>query len=257
MGKILAIANQKGGVGKTTTAINFASSLAVMDYRVLLIDLDPQANATSGVGLHEFEKTSYDLLIGRCRVEDCLYDTSAENLSIIPSSIDLVGAEIELVSFEKREFRLKSALESIKSQFDYIIIDCQPSLGIITVNALTAADSVLIPIQCEVFALQGLSKLTETIEIIQSDLNPTLHVEGIILSMYDQRLRMANMIVDEIKSSAKFPVFDTIVHRNSKVAEAPMLGQSVIHYDVKSTGAANYIELANEFIEKQKNPITT
>ncbi len=251
MGKTLAIANQKGGVGKTTTAINFASALAILDHKVLLIDADPQANATSGLGVVDFEATIYDVLIGQSKLSEIIQPTTESNLYLAPSDIDLVGAEIELIAAEHREYILSKAIEEIKDDYDFIILDCQPSLGIITVNALTASDSVLIPIQCEVFALQGLSKLTETIEIVKNGLNPDLEIEGILLSMYDKRLRMANMVIDEIKSSTEHRVFETIIHRNSKVAEAPMVGQSVIHYDVKSVGAQNYLNLASEFIANQ------
>lgn len=251
MGKILAIANQKGGVGKTTTAINFASALAILDYKVLLIDVDPQANATSGLGVNDFDKTIYDVLIGESTLSEIIQPTTENNLFLAPSDINLVGAEIELVSEDNREFILSKAIATVKNVYDYIILDCQPSLGIITVNALTASDTVMIPIQCEVFALQGLSKLTETIEIVKNGLNPNLEIEGILLSMYDKRLRMASMIVEEIKSTTVHHVFDTIIHRNSKVAEAPMVGQSVIHYDVKSMGAQDYLNLASEFIANQ------
>ncbi len=251
MGKIIAIANQKGGVGKTTTAINLASSLAILDKKTLLIDMDPQANASGGLGITEYEESIYDVMVGETELSSIIVPTNESNLMLAPSTIDLVGAEIELIDFDEREFVLSKAVKTIKDDYDYIILDCQPSLGIITVNALAAADSVIIPIQCEVFALQGLNKLTETIELVKDSLNPKLTIEGILLSMFDQRLRMANMVVDEIKNSGNYKVFDTIIHRNTKVAEAPMVGQSVIHYDVKSTGAQNYLSLASEFIANQ------
>lgn len=250
-GKIIAIANQKGGVGKTTTAINFASALAVLEYRVLLVDVDPQGNASTGLGVGTDNGTIYDVFSGDKTMHDIITQTDQDHLSVAPADIDLVGAEIELVDANNREFLLKNVLDPLKPSYDFIILDCQPSLGIITVNALTAADSVLIPIQAEVFALQGLSKLSETIEIIKEGLNPNLKVEGILLSMFDKRLVMSNMVVDEIRKSSDYNVYETKIHRNIKVAEAPITGQSVIHYDVKSKGAQDFINLATEFISKQ------
>lgn len=251
MSKVIAIANQKGGVGKTTTAINFASALAILEHKILLIDADPQGNASSGLGVSTENGSIYDVLIGDKELSDIIINTADENLDVAPADIDLVGAEIELIQAENREYILQKAMASCKDKYDYIIVDCQPSLGIITVNALTAADSVMIPIQCEVFALQGLGKLTETIEIIKNGLNPGLSVEGILLSMYDKRLRMSNMIVDEIKNSSHYAVYDTKIHRNIKIAESPISGKSVIHYDVKSTGAQDFISLASEFLSNQ------
>jgi len=251
MSKIIAIANQKGGVGKTTTAINFASALAILEHKVLLVDVDPQGNASTGLGVTTDNGTIYNVLIGDKQMADIIVSTDDEYLDVAPADIDLVGAEIELIQADNREQILKAALATCKDKYDYVIMDCQPSLGIITVNALTAADSVMIPIQCEVFALQGLGKLTETIEIIKTGLNPNLSVEGILLSMYDKRLRMSNMIVNEIKNSSDYAVYDTKIHRNIKVAESPISGKSVIHYDVKSTGAQDFINLASEFLSNQ------
>ncbi len=251
MGKIIAIANQKGGVGKTTTAINFASALAILEYKVLLVDVDPQGNASTGLGVGLEGGTIYDVITSQKTIQDIIAGTDDANLDVAPADINLVGAEIELVDLEEREFILKNAIDSIKSEYDFIIMDCQPSLGIITVNALTAADSVLIPIQAEVFALQGLGKLTETIDIIKTSLNPELTVEGILLSMFDKRLVMSRMVVDQIKESSEYDVYETKINRNIKIAESPIAGQSVIHYDVKSTGARDFINLATEFISKQ------
>ncbi len=251
MGKVIAIANQKGGVGKTTTAINFASALAILEHKILLIDVDPQGNASTGLRVPTDNGTIYDVLIGDKQMTDIIVSTDDEYLDVAPADIDLVGAEIELIQADNREQILKKALHPIKDNYDFIIMDCQPSLGIITVNALTAADSVIIPLQCEVFALQGLGKLTETIEIIKTGLNPNLSVEGILLSMYDKRLRMSNMIVNEIKNTSDYAVYNTKIHRNIKVAESPISGKSVIHYDVKSTGAQDFINLASEFLTHQ------
>lgn len=251
MGKIIAIANQKGGVGKTTTAINFASALAILEYKVLLIDLDPQGNASSGLGVSTENGTVYDAMSGTKSMQEIIVDTNDINLSVAPSDINLVGAELELVDADSREFILKNLLTPLVDSYDYILMDCQPSLGIITVNGLTAAHSVLIPIQCEVFALQGLGKLTDTIELIKDGLNPDLTVEGILLSMFDKRLVMSKMVLEQIKETSAYDVYDTKIHRNIKIAESPITGQSVIHYDVKSTGAKDFINLASEFITKQ------
>jgi chromosome partitioning protein len=251
MGKIIAIANQKGGVGKTTTAINLAASLAALDRKVLLIDSDPQGNASSGVGyaVKEDDYDTYDILVEGVNPIDAIKETNTPNLFLIPSSINLVGAEIELVNTEHREFKMRQALSTIKDHYDYIIIDCLPSLGLITVNALTAADSVLIPVQCEFFSLEGFGKLKETISIVKQGLNQALEVEGILLSMYDKRLRMANLVVEEVKETITDRVYKTIIHRNSKIGEAPSLGQPIIIYDATSKGAINFLNLAIEFLQ--------
>ncbi|MBK8628349.1 MAG: ParA family protein [Saprospiraceae bacterium] len=250
MGKIIAIANQKGGVGKTTTAINLAATLAVLEKKILLIDADPQANATSGVGVKEDQITitTYECLVEGANPRDGIIVTNTPNLSILPSSIDLVGAEIELVNASNREFKMRSALEGLKDEYDYIFIDCLPSLGLITLNALAAADSVIVPVQCEFFSLEGFGKLKDTINLVQQSINPNLQVEGVVLSMYDQRLRMANMVLEEIRHIISDRIYETIIHRNSKIGEAPSLGQPVIIYDASSKGAINFLNLANEFI---------
>lgn len=250
MGKVIAIANQKGGVGKTTTAINLAATLAVLDKKVLLIDADPQANATSGVGVKEDQVIfdTYQCLVEKQDIKVGILATETPNLYLLPSSIDLVGAEIELVQQTGREFFMKSMVDQVKDDYDYIFIDCLPSLGLVTINALTAADAVLIPVQCEFFSLEGFGKLKDTISLIQSGLNPRLKIEGVVLSMYDQRLRMANMVLGEIREIISDRIFETIVHRNSKIGEAPSLGQPVIIYDATSKGAVNFLNLAHEFL---------
>jgi chromosome partitioning protein len=254
MGKIIAIANQKGGVGKTTTAINLAAALSVLDKKVLLIDADPQANASSGVGVKEDQIIfdTYECLVNGEDIKVGIIPTETPNLYILPSSIDLVGAEIELVGKENRETFMRRMLASVKDEYDYIFIDCLPSLGLVTLNALTAADSVLVPVQCEFFSLEGFGKLKSTISLVQQGLNPGLQIEGVILSMYDQRLRMANMVLSEIKDIISDRIFDTIIHRNSKIGEAPSLGQPVIIYDATSKGAINFLNLAQEFLTIQE-----
>ena len=252
MGKIIAIANQKGGVGKTTTAINLAASLAVLEFKTLLVDADPQANSTSGVGFDPKENrvNIYDCLMNDKLAKDAIVETETPNLHLLPSHLDLVGAEIELINHPNRERIMKTILEEVKNNYDYIFIDCSPSLGLITVNALTAADSVLVPVQCEYFALEGLGKLLNTIKIVQNRLNNPLQIEGILLTMYDARLRLSNQIVTEVKRHFSDMVFDVIVHRNTKLGEAPSFGKPVIMYDADSTGAVNYLNLAREILQK-------
>lgn len=251
MGKVIAIANQKGGVGKTTTAINLAASLAILEKKILLVDADPQANATSGVGIEpsQVEYSIYDCMLNETHPRDAVLNTSTPNLDIIPSHIDLVGAELELVSRIRREFVIKNFIEQIKDDYDFVFIDCLPSLGLITVNALTAADSVLIPIQCEIFALEGLQKLKNTINLVRAQINPALEVEGIILSMYDKRLRLANIVVEEVRDHSIDRVFETVVHRNSKIGESPSAHVPVVMYDATSKGSFNFLNLAKEFLE--------
>jgi chromosome partitioning protein len=254
MGRIIAIANQKGGVGKTTTAINLAASLAALERTVLIVDADPQANATSGIGIdtRQIRCTIYDCLIDGKEPSDALMGCEVENLSIMPSNIDLVGAEIEMLDRPEREKILKNVLKKIADKFDYILIDCSPSLGLLTVNALTAADSVIIPVQCEYFALEGLGKLLNTIKIIQSNLNPDLEIEGFLLTMYDSRLRLSNQVADEVNKHFQQMVFNTIIQRNIKLSEAPSFGQPAILYDADSRGTVNYLSLGKELIEKQE-----
>jgi len=256
MGKIIAIANQKGGVGKTTTAINLSAALAILEKKVLLIDSDPQANATSGIGIKEdqYDIDLYDALVSDTSLNDIIIGTSLPFLDLVPSSINLVGAEIELVNIENREFVLKSQLKDVKDKYDYIIIDCLPSLGLITINALCAADSVIIPVQCEIFSLEGLGKLKNTIAMVKENLNPSLEIEGLVMSMFDKRLRMANMVVSEVRSMVNDNVFETIIHRNSKVGEAPSFGQPVIIYDADSKGTVNFLNLAYEFLKNNNDP---
>lgn len=256
MGKTIAIANQKGGVGKTTTAINLASALAILEKKVLLIDSDPQANATSGIGVQEseYEADIYDSLVSDMPLSEIVLETKIKSLFLIPSSINLVGAEIELVNLENREHILRQKLSEIKDDYDYIIIDCLPSLGLITINALCAADSVIIPVQCEIFSLEGLGKLKNTISMVKENLNPELEIEGLVMSMFDKRLRMANMVVNEVKNLVNDRVFDTIIHRNSKVGEAPSFGQPVILYDADSKGTINFLNLAYEFLKNNNDP---
>ncbi len=254
MGKIIAIANQKGGVGKTTTAINLSASLGVLEFKTLLVDADPQANATSGLGIdpQSVESGTYEALLHEGDVRRSILTTSTPNLDVLPAQIDLVGAEIELISLEDRERQLSSSLASLADDYDFIVIDCSPSLGLITVNALTAADSVLIPVQCEYFALEGLGKLLNTIKIVQSSLNPRLGVEGILLTMYDTRLRLANQVVDEVRTHFQELVLNTIIHRNTRLGEAPSFGESIIMHDAASKGSLNYLNLAREILQRNK-----
>ena len=252
MGKIIAIANQKGGVGKTTTSVNLAASLGVLEKKVLLIDADPQANATSGLGIDVdgVETGSYQLLEHTASAEDCIIKTNSPNVDIIPAHIDLVAIEIELVDKDEREYMLKKAISHLKSSYDYILIDCAPSLGLLTLNALTASDSVIIPIQCEYFALEGLGKLLNTVKSVQKIHNEDLDIEGMLLTMFDQRLRLSNQVVEEVQKHFSDMVFETIIQRNVRLGEAPSYGESIIKYDVSSKGATNYLSLAKEIINK-------
>ncbi|MBO4642888.1 MAG: ParA family protein [Bacteroidaceae bacterium] len=252
MGKIIATANQKGGVGKTTTVMNLAASLATLEKKVLLIDADPQANASSGLGVNvnEVECSLYNLLLDHLDAHEAIYTTDIEGLDIIPSHIDLVGAEIEMLNVRNRERVMKKMLESVRDEYDFILIDCSPSLGLITVNALTAADSVIIPVQCEYFALEGISKLLNTIKIVKASLNPQFEIEGFLLTMYDSRLRLANQIYDEIKRHFRELVFETVIPRNVKLSEAPSHGMPAILYDADAIGAKSHLALAKEIIEK-------
>lgn len=252
MGKIIALANQKGGVGKTTTAMNLAASLATLEKKVLLVDADQQANASSGLGvdLAKVDCSVYDCLIRQVDPTTAIYTTDIENLDILPSHINLAGAEVEMMGMQEREYLFRSMLASIKNDYDYILIDCSPSLGVITVSALTASDSIIIPVQCEYFALEGISKLLQTIKIIKKKLNPELEIEGFLLTMYDSRLRLANQIYDEVKRHFQELVFKTVIQRNVKLSEAPSHGLPVILYDAMSTGAKNHLALAKEIIQK-------
>ncbi len=252
MGKIIALANQKGGVGKTTSSINLAASLAVLEYRTLLVDADPQANSTSGIGYdpRTIKSSIYECIINDIDPLEAIQKTETPNLDVLPAHIDLVGAEIEMINITDREYRMKTVLNKIKDDYDFIIIDCSPSLGLITINALTAADSVIIPVQCEYFALEGLGKLLNTIKIVQNRLNTTLAVEGILLTMYDVRLRLSNQVVEEVKTHFQDLVFETIIQRNTRLSEAPSFGISVIMHDASSKGAVNYLNLAREILKK-------
>ena len=252
MGKIIAIANQKGGVGKTTTSVNLAARLGVLEKKVLLIDSDPQANASSGLGIdtEKIKFSTYHLLENNCDVFEAITTTSSPNVDIIPANIDLVAVEIELVDLENREYMLKNSLNKVINKYDYILIDCAPSLGLITLNALTAADSLIIPIQCEYFALEGLGKLLNTVKSVQKIHNEKLDIEGLLLTMYDSRLRLSNQVVEEVQNHFNEMVFKTIIQRNVRLGEAPSYGESIINYDVSSKGASNYLSLAKEILSK-------
>lgn len=252
MGKIISVANQKGGVGKTTTSCNLSASLAVLEHKVLLVDADPQANATSGLGIdpETVEKGTYECLMGQVDTRECIVETDTPNLFILPTRIDLVGAEVELVNAKQREFYLQNALKSIRDDYDFIIIDCSPSLGLITVNALTASDSVIIPIQSEYFALEGLGKLLNTVRIVQTRLNTGLSIEGLLITMYDARLRLARQVVDDVRSHFKQMVFNTMIFRNTKLAEAPSYGKPIIMHDAACSGSTNYLNLAKEILQR-------
>jgi chromosome partitioning protein len=256
MSRVIGVANQKGGVGKTTTAINLAASLAVLEFKTLLVDADPQANSTTGVGfdLHNITHSLYDCMVNDASARDVILKTEIPNLDLVPSHIDLVGAEIEMINYPSREMVLKNIIEPIKGDYDFVIIDCSPSLGLITVNALTASDAVIVPVQCEFFALEGLGKLLNTIKIVQSRLNTALEIEGILMTMYDGRLRLCNQVVSEVRRHFEEIVFNTIIHRNSKISEAPSVGKPVILYDGHSKGSTNYLNLAKEIL--QKNNLT-
>lgn len=252
MARIIGVANQKGGVGKTTTAINLAASLAILEYKTLLVDADPQANSTTGVGfdLQNITKSLYDCMVNEAEAKDVILKTSITHLDLIPSHIDLVGAEIEMINYPNRELVMKKILESISSDYDFVIIDCSPSLGLITVNALTASDSVVIPVQTEFFALEGLGKLLNTVKIVQNRLNTDLKIEGILMTMYDGRLRLCNQVVSEVRRHFEDMVFSSIIHRNTRLSEAPSFGKPVILYDAESKGAVNYLNLAKEILQK-------
>jgi chromosome partitioning protein len=261
MSKIIALANQKGGVGKTTSSINLAASLAVLEFKTLLVDADPQANSTSGIGFdpRNIKNSIYECIINDIDPMDAIIKTDTPNLDLLPAHIDLVGAEIEMINLENREYKMKGVLNSVRDKYDFIIIDCSPSLGLITINALTAADSVIIPVQCEYFALEGLGKLLNTIKIVQSRLNTALDIEGILLTMYDVRLRLSNQVVEEVRSHFEDMVFDTIIQRNTRLSEAPSFGVSVIMHDATCKGAINYLNLAREIVRKNglvKNELT-
>lgn len=254
MGKVIAIANQKGGVGKTTTAINLSASLAVLEKKTLLIDADPQANSTSGLGFDpkNVKNSIYECIIDNLNPTDIILSTRTPNLDLLPAHIDLVGAEIEMINLDNREKMMRKVIKQVKNKYDFIFIDCSPSLGLLTVNALTAADSVIIPVQCEYFALEGLGKLLNTIKIVQTRLNPELDIEGILLTMYDLRLRLSNQVIEEVRTHFKDMVFETIIPRNTRLGEAPSFGESIIMFDVDSKGAVSYLNLAREILQKNK-----
>ncbi|MGW8314971.1 MAG: ParA family protein [Bacteroidales bacterium] len=257
MGKVIAISNQKGGVGKTTTAINLGASLAVLEKKVLIIDADPQANATSGSGfdIKKVKTSIYECLIEDADPNKIILNSEITQLDLIPSHIDLVGAEIEMLNMNEREYMLRNVIDQVSERYDYILIDCSPSLGLITVNALTAANSVIIPVQCEYFALEGLGKLLNTINIIQRGLNPNLEIEGFLLTMYDTRLRLSNQVVEEVRKHFQQMVFDTIIQRNIKLSEAPSFGKPAVLYDAESRGAVSYLNLAREILQKNEETV--
>jgi len=254
MARIIGVANQKGGVGKTTTAINLAASFAVLEYKTLLVDADPQANSTTGVGfdLHNITTSLYDCMVNNTKANEVILKSDIPHLDVIPSHIDLVGAEIEMINYPNRENVMKTLLDEVRDKYDFIVIDCSPSLGLITVNSLVAADSVIVPVQCEFFALEGLGKLLNTIKIVQNRLNPNLQIEGILMTMYDGRLRLCNQVVSEVRRHFDDMVFSTIIHRNTRLSEAPSVGKPVILYDADSKGAINYLNLSKEVLQKNE-----
>ncbi len=254
MGKVIAIANQKGGVGKTTTAINLSAGLAVLEKKTLLIDADPQANATSGVGFdpQNIKTSIYECIVDDINPRDIVLNTSTPNLDLIPAHIDLVGAEIEMINMPNREKMMQKVIAKIKDEYDFIVIDCSPSLGLVTVNSLTASDSVIVPVQCEYFALEGLGKLLNTIRIVQARLNTSLEIEGILLTMYDSRLRLAKQVVEDVRAHFRHMVFNTIIYRNTKLGEAPSFGETVIMHDANCSGSVNYLNLAREILQKNE-----
>ena len=254
MGRVIAVANQKGGVGKSTTAINLSACLAEKEKKVLTIDMDPQGNTTSGMGVekNEVENTIYELLLGESKLEDCIIPLNFDNLSLIPSNVNLAGAEIELIGVEDKEFILKNAIDQVRDQYDFIIIDCPPSLNMLTINAMTTADTVLVPIQCEYYALEGLSQLMHTIELVQERLNPELEIEGVVFTMYDARTNLSLQVVENVKDNLQQNIYKTIIPRNIRLAEAPSYGLPINKYDPKSTGAESYMRLADEVIEREE-----